>query len=252
MIIEFHNGESVDLAFNEAKHQYSVEGNYVPAVTSILDSTIAKQRFLMPWAVKMGAEWFESNCEPFTQGERSVKEMIDGIKKAYKHKSSGAIALGKVVHEWCEQAILWKLGEAEPPAVPEDELASNSINAFREWVKMNDVEWIAAEKRVYSRKHNYAGTADAVARVNGEFSVIDFKTSNRIYDEYYLQIAAYGYCMEDIYGEKVEAGYILRFDKESGRFEASKSTDMDIDFITFCGLLVGYTGLTKLKNRGIG
>ena len=120
MIIEFHNGESVDLAFNEAKHQYSIEGNYVPAVTSILDSTIAKQRFLMPWAVKMGAEWFESNCEPFTQGERSVKEMINGIKKAYKHKSSGAIALGKVVHEWCEQAILWKLGEAEPPAVPED------------------------------------------------------------------------------------------------------------------------------------
>jgi len=49
--------------------------------------------------------------------------------------------------------------------------------------------------------------------------------------------------MEDIYGEKIEAGYILRFDKESGRFEASKSTDMDIDFIT---------GLTKLKNRGIG
>ena len=48
MIIEFHDGESVDLAFNEAKHQYSVEGNYVPAVTSILDSTIAKQRFLMP------------------------------------------------------------------------------------------------------------------------------------------------------------------------------------------------------------
>ena len=89
-------------------------------------------------------------------------------------------------------------------------------------------------------------------RIDGEFSVIDFKTSNRIYDEYYLQIAAYGYCMEDIYGEKIEAGYILRFDKESGRFEASKSTDMDIDFITFCGLLVGYTGLTKLKNRGIG
>ena len=82
MIIEFHDGESVDLAFNEAKHQYSVEGNYVPAVTSILDSTIAKQRFLMPWAVKMGAEWFESNCETFAQGELSIKDMVSGIKKA--------------------------------------------------------------------------------------------------------------------------------------------------------------------------
>ena len=252
MIIEFHNGESVDLAFNEAKHQYSIEGNYVPAVTSILDSTIAKQRFLMPWAVKMGAEWFRDNRKDYMKGDITVDDMVKGIKGAYKQKSSGAIALGKIVHDWCEQAILWKLGEAEPPAVPDDELAANSINAFREWVKSNEVEWIAAEKQVYSRRHNYAGTADAVARVNGEFSVIDFKTSNRIYDEYYLQIAAYGNCMEDIYGEKIEAGYILRFDKESGRFEASKSTDMDIDFITFCGLLVGYTGLTKLKNRGMG
>ena len=99
MKIEFHDGESIELEFNEAKHQYSHEGVFVPAVTSVLSTTIAKQQFLMPWAVKMEAEWFKDNCEQFTQAELSVSEMIDGIKKAYKKKSAGAIDLGRQVHE---------------------------------------------------------------------------------------------------------------------------------------------------------
>jgi len=252
MKIEFNDGESVDLEFNEAKHQYSHNGEFVPAVTSVLSTTIAKQQFLMPWAVKIGAEWFKDNSEAFSQAEISIEDMVNGIKRAYKKKSAGAIDLGRQVHEWCEQAILWKLGNAEVPSMPTDEKAVNSINAFREWIKQNEVEWLAAEQRVYSRTHNYAGTVDAVARVNGEFAVIDFKTSARIYEEYYLQVAAYSKCVEDIYGEPVDAAYILRFDKESGKFDADKSDNIDVDFITFSGLLVGYRGLTKLRSRGKG
>jgi len=177
---------------------------------------------------------------------------VNGIKRAYKKKSVGAINIGRAVHEWCEQAILWKLGKAEVPSMPTDEQAANAINAFRDWVKQNEVEWLAAEQRVYSRTHKYAGTVDAVARVNGEFTVIDFKTSTRIYEEYYLQVAAYSKCVEDIYGEPVDAAYILRFDKDSGKFDADKSDNIDVDFITFSGLLVGYRGLTKLRSRGKG
>ena len=252
MKIEFNDGESIDLEFNEAKHQYSHNGEFVPAVTSVLSTTIAKQQFLMPWAVKIGAEWFKDNSEAFSQAEISIEDMVNGIKRAYKKKSVGAINIGRAVHEWCEQAILWKLGKAEVPSMPTDEQAANAINAFRDWVKQNEVEWLAAEQRVYSRTHKYAGTVDAVARVNGEFMVIDFKTSTRIYEEYYLQVAAYSKCVEDIYGEPVDAAYILRFDKDSGKFDADKSDNIDVDFITFSGLLVGYRGLTKLRSRGKG
>jgi len=206
----------------------------------------------MPWAVKIGAEWFKDNSEAFSQAEISIEGMVNGIKRAYKKKSVGAINIGRAVHEWCEQAILWKLGSAEIPSMPTDEQAVNAINAFRDWVKQNEVEWLAAEQRVYSRTHKYAGTVDAVARVNGEFTVIDFKTSTRIYEEYYLQVAAYSKCVEDIYGEPVDAAYILRFDKDSGKFDADKSDNIDVDFITFSGLLVGYRGLTKLRSRGKG
>ena len=261
--VKYQDGTSVSLDFNEGKHQYTVDGEYIPAVTSILSTTIAKQKFLMPWAVKMGAEWFEENVRVASRdstkenhytfkGNLTTDEVIAGIKKAYRQKSEGAIQLGKIVHQWCEDAILWKLGKGEVPKMPEDEAASNAVNAFRDWVKLNDVEWIAAEQPLYNRKHKYAGTVDAVANVNGEFSVIDFKTSNKIYDEYHLQVAAYGKCVEDIYGKPVQKAYILRFDKVTGDFDAVESNDVDIDFITFCGLLVGYNGLTKLKMRGSG
>jgi hypothetical protein len=261
--IQYNDGNSVALDFNEGKHQYTVDGEYVPAVTSVLGTTIAKQKFLMPWAVKMGAQWFEENIRQATRDSvkedhytfkdnLTIDEMVTGIKKAYRQKSEGAIELGKRVHQWCEDAILWKLGKGEVPAMPDDEASCNSINAFRNWVKQNDVEWIAAEKPLYHRKYKYAGTVDAIANVNGEFSVIDFKTSNRIYDEYHLQVAAYGKCVEDIYGKPVDGAYILRFDKQTGAFDSMKSNDVDVDFITFCGLLVGYNGLTKLKMRGSG
>jgi len=261
--IQYSDGDNISLAFNEGKHQYTVDGEYIPAVTSVLSTTIAKQKFLMPWAVKMGSLWFEEMIKPAQQ--QSVKEhhytfkdnltseeIALGIKKAYRQKSEGAIAVGKLVHQWCEDAILWKLGKGEIPAMPESKPACNAINAFRDWVKSNEVEWIAAEQPLYNRKYKYAGTVDAVANVNGEFCVIDFKTSGRIYDEYHLQVAAYGKCVEDIYGKPVDGAYILRFDKDTGAFDAVKSNDVAIDFITFCGLLVGYNGLTKLKMRGSG
>jgi len=250
--VKYQDGTSVSLDFNEGKHQYTVDGEYIPAVTSVLSTTIAKQKFLMPWAVKMGAEWFRDNRKDYMKGNVTVDDMVKGIKGAYRQKSEGAIQLGKLVHQWCEDAILWKLGKGEVPKMPEDEAAANAVNAFRDWVKLNDVEWIAAEQPLYNRKHKYAGTVDAVANVNGEFSVIDFKTSNKVYDEYYLQVAAYGKCVEDIYGKPIEKAYILRFDKATGDFDAVESNDVDIDFITFCGLLVGYNGLTKLKMRGSG
>ena len=259
--IEFNAGDSVSLDFNEEKHQNSEGGEYVPAVTSVLGATIAKQKFLMPWAVKMGSEWFEEVIRPATRqavneylytfkDNMTSEEVAVGIKKAYKSKSEGAIELGKIVHQWCEDAILWKIGKGEAPKMTKDEAASNSVNAFIEWVKMNDDAWISSEQPLYHRKYKYAGTVDAVANVNGEFSVIDFKTSNKIYDEYHLQVAAYGKCVEEIYGKPVEKAYILRFDKSSGEFEAVQTNDVDVDFTTFLGLLVGYNGLTKLKIRG--
>ena len=40
---------------------------------------------------------------------------------------------------------------------------------------------------MYCDKYKYAGTVDAVAKINGRVCVIDFKTSKKIYKPYHLQ-----------------------------------------------------------------
>ena len=241
--INYPDGSVVILNFNPKKHYYNVEGNYVPSVTTILNS-IAKPA-LIPWAVKMGAEWYQENHDKGL----AVEEVMKGIKGAHRKRSTDALEVGKMVHDWCEKAINWKLGRGEIPDMPEHEAAENSINAFRGWVKENDVEWITSEEKVYSKEHNYAGTIDAVAKVNGEFSVIDFKTSAAVYNAYHLQCAAYGQCVREVYGKEIDSSYILRFDKKTGAFESVRSNEFAENFKAFYGFLCGYLRLTELDNR---
>lgn len=245
--LEYHDGSVVLLDFDPKKHYYTVEGKYAPSVTTILDS-IAKPA-LMPWAVKMGAEWFVENCEAFSQAELSVDDMVKGIKGAYRSSSRKAMNIGTEVHRWCEEAILCKLGRGPRPEDVEGEEANNAVNAFRDWVKLNDVEWHTVEQKLYHRGHKYAGTVDATATVNEEYCVIDFKTSKAVYAPYHLQCAAYAKAIEDMTGRVPEKAYVLRFDKATGEFEAAASTEIMDNFIGFLGFLEGYTRLKSLENR---
>ena len=78
---------------------------------------------------------------------------------------------------------------------------------------------------------------DAIATINGEYAVIDWKTSKRIYPEYHLQVAAYAKAVEDIEGKPVDATYILRCDKKTGKFQSVRSEDIEENFLAFrCAL----------------
>ena len=243
MLLEYHDGQDVELEFDEKKHYYSVDGEYAPSVTTILDS-IAKPA-LVPWAANEGAKFFISHVH---EGMK-VEDMAKGIRGAYRTSSGSALNIGMEVHKWCEEAILWKLGKGEAPLPLERTESKNAINAFREWVKANDVEWLTVEEKVYHRGHKFAGTVDATAIINDEYCVIDFKTSGAIYSAYHLQCAAYAKAIEDMRGKEVEKAYVLRFDKKTGEFEAGSSEEIQDNFIAFLGFLEGYSRLRTLENR---
>lgn len=255
MKIEYHDGEVVEMLFDSKLHSYKVGDEIIPNATKILD--VISKPALVPWALKVGADWLEKNFfydEDASSKKTSVyksrmalEPLLKGMKSAYRSKSRDALNIGSLTHEWVEGAINWKIDGGEIPLMPQQEEAVNAIRAFQGWVGENVVEWLSSEEKIFHRKYKYAGTVDARAVINGEYCVIDWKTSKRVYPEYHLQVAAYAKAIEDIHGKPVDATYILRCDKETGKFEAVRSTEIDENFQAFMAAKTLYQRMKKIK-----
>jgi hypothetical protein len=242
--IEYHDGEVVELGFDDRLHSYRVgkdpETELIPSVTQTMD--VISKPALIPWALKEGVEWLAGNLffdretkhkNIFHTKGMGIDFLTKGIKGAYRNTSTSAINIGSITHKWVEEAIRWKLEGGDPPLMPKQKEAQTAIEAFRAWVSENEVEWHSAERKLYHRTYKYAGTVDAVATINGEHCVIDWKTSKAVYPEYYLQVAAYAKAVEDMDGVEIDSAYILRCDKKTGKFECVRSENFELDFDAF-------------------
>ena len=165
---------------------------------------------LVFWAANVVADYLKGRLDA---GETITAEMIEEARKEHTRKKQEAASIGTQVHEWAEQYA------KAPIELPTDEKVLNGVIGFLKWVKQHKVRFLASEQIVYSRKYNYVGIMDAEAVVDGKRRLIDFKTSNRLYDEYYLQVAAYRQAVEEEVGAYEENALIVRFDKETGAFE---------------------------------
>ena len=144
--------------------------------------------------------------------------MYEGIRNAHKQISHKAQETGLEVHKWIELWIKFMISGGETATDYPDRVKVPMQN-FHKWVESRDIEWLACEKKVYSRSWEYAGTIDALAKVNGKLCVIDFKTSAKIYKEYYLQVSAYCNAIGEMMGDLPKLGMIVRLDKEEDKFQ---------------------------------
>lgn len=147
-------------------------------------------------------------------------------KKAWRAHSAKAINIGKDVHNLIERRITEKLDLAElvTPAMPKE--VKKAIAAFTDFEKRYIDTWLLSECPVRSKTMKAAGTIDAVAVMKepaGKIYIVDFKTSTGIYEEAFLQVAAY----METWCELVKAGtvpvdmavegtLVARFDKRTG------------------------------------
>jgi hypothetical protein len=71
--------------------------------------------------------------------------------------------------------------------------AAKALEAYREWRDVYDIEIVDTETAVVSEVHGFGGTWDAIARTrkHGRLFLLDWKSSNAVYREYILQVAAY-------------------------------------------------------------
>lgn len=202
-------------------------GTKVPSVTTII-SRFKESGALMYWA--------------WTQGR-------DG--KDFRETKQEAADAGTIAHNAMEA---WKnKQEFNWAAYPPSDLvekAKMSFSAFLEWATQTKLVITQAEVPLVSEKYKFGGCLDAIL-VNNKRAIGDYKTSNGLYPDYLLQIAAYGLLWNENFPlEPITGGYyLLRFDKTYGDFSQKWWGELDAARKQFLFLRQAYEYDAELKQR---
>ena len=199
------------LGFNgKPKHAYYIlEGEKkrrLCGVTTYLN-IVDKSQVLIPWAVRTTVEYIRKNLD---QLQNDPKVLLEAARQESDNQKNIAGEIGSAIHSWIEKHI-----KGEQPEMPEDDKVLQGVNSFLQWIDENKVEFIESEKIVYSRKYDYIGTLDIIAKINGGLYLLDIKTGNSIYPEYKMQTAAYLKADMEERGTKYDGRIILRISKET-------------------------------------
>lgn len=180
------------------------DGSVAPGVTTVLRHL--NKEALVEWAFRLGKEHPELP---------SVRAYVDELAN-----------IGKATHAMVEahlNGVLPDLSDFTPRDV---EAAKEPFGKFLEWWRGRNVKVLATEKIVISEKFRYGGTLDILADIDGKRTVLDVKTSRGIYDEHFIQTAAYAQAEFETSGEPVQETRILRIGRVGSEgFEDRPLTD---------------------------
>jgi len=198
------------LAFDEKKHAYSLDGRLMSGVTSVIDGTSSKAN-LINWAANMAVDYVSENARvdeinhgfDITAWETLLKE----ARTAHTRRKESAGQKGTDTHALVEDFILKCISSGGLDDVPFDP----SIMSFANWAMANDVKFIAAEQRLYSEKHDFAGTCDFVAIIDGKLTIGDLKTFPKMWSaDAFIQMGAYSIAWEELTGSKPAQSVVVK------------------------------------------
>jgi len=128
--------------------------------------------------------------------------------------------------------------------------AKNAFESFINWAGQSQLQVTHTEIRLVSEKHRFGGTPDAMF-IHGKRALGDWKTSNSIYAEYLMQIAAYGILWEEHFpNDPITGGYhLLRFDKTYADFTHKHWSELETAKVAFLKLREVYELEKELKKR---
>lgn len=197
---------------------YSLNGKSIPGVTTVI-GRYKDGSALMQWAHSCGLRQMD-----------------------YKSESSNAAKIGTAAHDAIERHIKGIPQEPDPVAyyeLPPGGMikARRCFEAWKIWNEAVSPQYVDVEPQLVNSEHGYGGTIDAIATIAGKLVLLDWKTSNAIYPETALQVAAYKHLWYNNGGDKIDHCRIVRFDKSSGSFEQLAILDTSAYFEQFLRLL---------------
>jgi hypothetical protein len=175
------------------------DGSKVPGTTTII-GRFKESGGLLQWA--------------FKQGQAGKRHLYEEAEKAAD--------IGTYAHSLVEAHIKGE-PRPDPPSTADltfQESAQSAFAAYLKWAENFKVRIVAQEVQLVSEKHRFGGTPDAVGIVGNELCMLDWKTSNSVYSDYLIQLAAYKHLWEENFPEQPITGgfHLLRFAKEHGDF----------------------------------
>jgi hypothetical protein len=141
-------------------------------VTELLKMALGTSRPLVEWNVSTVAEAAYDKHRTLAafveDGDR--EGAIKWLKDARWSKTKEAMARGTEIHRAAEQYALGVIPEIDPQVEP-------YVEQFRHLLEDFQPEFVMAEAPVYNVTSGYAGTLDAIAKIDGQTVVCDIKTT---------------------------------------------------------------------------
>ena len=169
------------------------DGTKVSGVTTILKNCGWSADALIGWAYNQGR---------------------DG-KDRYE-TSQDATGIGTLVHYKIECYLKKELTDKSYIQQFTDEQiekAGQGFDNFLNWFRQNNIEILYIEPNLISEQWKYGGAPDLIAKMNDKYVLIDWKSSRKIYAEYFLQLGGYVNLISENYDFLCQEIHILRFSK---------------------------------------
>lgn len=172
----------------------------VPGVTSVVGKL--PKDFLTFWAAKESAEAAVNNWDLISQLiKRDEQGAIDYLKGAHRRTSKAASDIGTAAHILFERLAR---GETINDRHVHADVKGH-VRHFREFLEAVQPEFLHLEETCWNDTFGYAGSFDAVAKIDGQRVMVDWKTSKAVYDSVSLQLAAYRYAERIIVADTDES-----------------------------------------------
>lgn len=191
------------------------DGERVPGTTTII-GRFKDSGGLLHWA--------------FAQGRLAEQGKI---QKLYD-RADEAADIGTQAHECIEEFLHGR----EPNMADKDERVVQAYTNARRWLDSTRIAIVPElqEIQLIDPVLKFGGTPDAIGMLDGKLVLLDWKTSNAVYSDYIIQMAAYrhllahGLRMDTMQpmGLELEPGaWICRFSKDHGDFATHFFGDLE-------------------------
>jgi hypothetical protein len=195
-------------------------GEKCPGTTTLISAHLGwNKQQLMWWANKEG------------QSGRNHRESADK-----------AADIGTQAHAMVEAHIK---GEPLPGGISTKAFAA--YEEYLEWQRRTQIEIVGSEIALVHEELRYGSTLDAMGKFDGEYELLDWKSSNGCYADHVIQLAAYWKNWEFNNPDKpVRRIHLCRFGKEGGFHHHSWKP---LDLLPAWKVFVNILDLNSLKRN---